>query len=62
MPRDALLRAGGAALAFDVPDDVESVELQRILREDDPAAAVALVTGVAPDHPLFPDLLPLFRR
>lgn len=58
--RAALLRTIGAALRFDVPEDAESVELQRILREEQPEAAVGTVTGVAPSHPLFSDLLPLF--
>lgn len=61
LPRDALLRAIAAALRFEVADDPESVELQRILRDHDPADAVRTVTGVSPDDPLFADLLPLFR-
>jgi mannitol-1-phosphate 5-dehydrogenase len=60
LPRDALLRGVSAALDFDVPEDLESVELQRILREEEPDGAVAVVTGIEPTHPLFPDLLEVF--
>lgn len=62
MARDALLRGVGAALRFDVPEDAESVELQRILNEQEPDGAVAVITGIEPAHPLFDDLLPRFRR
>lgn len=61
LPRDALLRSIADALRFDVPDDAESVELQRILREEEPDGAVTVITGIEPNHPLFADLLPLFR-
>ena len=61
LPRDALLRAVADALRFDVPDDAESVELQRILREEEPDGAVTVVTGIEPNHPLFPELLEVFR-
>jgi mannitol-1-phosphate 5-dehydrogenase len=59
--RDALLRAIGAALAFDVPEDAESVELQAILAHQEPDGAVTVITGIEPAHPLFADLLPLFQ-
>jgi mannitol-1-phosphate 5-dehydrogenase len=61
MPRDALLRGIADALRFDVPEDAESVELQRILAEEEPDGAVTVVTGIEPGHPLFDDLLALFR-
>ncbi|HET6826808.1 MAG TPA: mannitol-1-phosphate 5-dehydrogenase [Amnibacterium sp.] len=61
MPRDALLRAIAAALAFDVPEDAESVELQAILAREEPDGAVTVLTGIEPAHSLFPDLLPLFQ-
>ncbi|MGN6743406.1 MAG: mannitol-1-phosphate 5-dehydrogenase [Amnibacterium sp.] len=61
MGRDALLRAIEAALAFDVPEDAESVELQAILTREEPDGAVTVITGIEPAHPLFADLLPLFR-
>ncbi len=50
---DALVAAMGAALAFDDPDDPQSVELQRMLRELDAASLTAAVTGLEPGHPLF---------
>lgn len=61
MPRDALLRSIADALRFDVPDDAESVELQRILRDEEPDGAVTVITGIEPGHPLFADLLQVFR-
>ena len=62
MPRDALLGGIGAALRFDVPEDAESAELQRILRDQEPDGAAAVITGIEPAHPLFADLLPRFSR
>lgn len=53
LPTSALVAAMGAALAFDEPDDEQSVELQRRLREEDAAAFTAAVTGLEPGHPLF---------
>ncbi|QRY41740.1 mannitol-1-phosphate 5-dehydrogenase [Microbacterium hominis] len=49
----ALVSAMAAALEFDVADDEQSVELQRRLREEDPATFTAGVTGLEPTHPLF---------
>ena len=49
----ALLDAMAAALRFDVPADEQSVELQRMLREQDAEAFVAEVTGLTPTHALF---------
>ena len=49
----ALVAAMGAALHFDEADDEQSVELQRRLRTEDPAAFTASVTGLDPAHPLF---------
>lgn len=51
---DALVAAVAAALEFDDVDDEQSVELQRLLRSEDPAALTALVTGLDPEHPVFP--------
>ncbi|MGH1549994.1 mannitol-1-phosphate 5-dehydrogenase [Leifsonia poae] len=45
---EALVAAIGAALRFDVPEDTQSVELQRLLDEADAAAIVEEVMGVAP--------------
>lgn len=49
----ALVAAMAAALEFDVADDEQSVELQRRLREEEPATFTAGVTGLEPTHPLF---------
>lgn len=49
----ALVAAMGAALEFDEPDDEQSVELQRRLRDEDAASFTASVTGLEPGHPLF---------
>ncbi|MFT8394835.1 mannitol-1-phosphate 5-dehydrogenase [Propionibacterium sp.] len=53
LPTDALVQAVGLALQFDVPDDSQSVEMQKLLRELPCAEFVTKVTGVAADHPLF---------
>ncbi len=51
----ALVAAVTAALAFDDPDDAQSVELQQLLRTaTDADAATTEITGLSPDHPLFP--------
>ena len=51
---ESLLVAVSAALAFDDPEDEQSVELQRRLRTDDPAALARDVTGLDGQHPLLP--------
>ena len=51
---DALVDAMGAALAFDDAEDAQSVDLQRMLREQDAASITSSVTGLEPGHPLFP--------
>lgn len=48
----ALLEAIGALLAFDVPEDPESVELRRLLAELAPEEFVREVTGVGAESPL----------
>ncbi|WP_460774767.1 mannitol-1-phosphate 5-dehydrogenase [Microbacterium sp. GXF7504] len=53
LPVDALVATIAAALEFDTPDDPESVELQRKLRDLDADAFTAEVTGLEPQHPLF---------
>jgi mannitol-1-phosphate 5-dehydrogenase len=52
MLADELVEAMGLALRFDVEEDPESVELQRLLRELAPDAFVERVTGLPADHPL----------
>jgi mannitol-1-phosphate 5-dehydrogenase len=54
LPVDALVDAMGAALSFDDAEDAQSVDLQRMLRDEDPASVVSSVTGLGRDHPLFP--------
>ncbi|GAA2003697.1 mannitol-1-phosphate 5-dehydrogenase [Microbacterium ulmi] len=51
---DALVAAMGAALAFEDAEDEQAVQLQAQLREQDAAAFTASVTGLEPEHPLFP--------
>lgn len=53
---DALVAAMGAALAFDDSEDPQSVDLQRLLREQDASDFTATVTGLEPGHPLFPEV------
>lgn len=50
---DALVAAMRAALAFDDSEDPQSVDMQRMLREQDAASFTATVTGLEPGHPLF---------
>lgn len=57
----ALMEAVGAGLRFDTPDDPESVELQELLRTLDAPTFVEKVTGLTPDHPLYPDVLAVVR-
>ncbi len=57
MLTDDLVEAIGLAVRFDVPEDPESVELQRLLDELSPAEFVEKVTGLSPDHPLTPHLV-----
>ncbi|THG30237.1 mannitol-1-phosphate 5-dehydrogenase [Naasia lichenicola] len=60
---DALVRAFGAALEFDVAEDPESVELQALLAGEtsDEDLAVQL-TGLPTDHPLLPRIVNAVER
>lgn len=51
---EGLVAAIGAALRFDDPEDAQSVDLQRMLREQDADAFTASVTRLDAQHPLFP--------
>jgi mannitol-1-phosphate 5-dehydrogenase len=53
LPVDALVSAMAAALEFSDAEDAQAVDLQRLLRELDPEAFTAEVTGLDPAHPLF---------
>jgi mannitol-1-phosphate 5-dehydrogenase len=50
---EALVRAMGAALRFDVPDDLQSVELTQLLASQSAHGFTRQVTGLTPSHPLF---------
>lgn len=50
---EALVAAVLAALEFDEPSDEQSVELQQLLKSEDPHAFTARATGLDPEHPLF---------
>ena len=49
----ALTAAVGALLEFDDQEDPQSVDLQRMLREQDAAGFTAATTGLEAEHPLF---------
>ena len=53
LPVEALTAAVGALLAFDDQEDPQSVDLQRMLREQDAASFTAAATGLEAQHPLF---------
>jgi mannitol-1-phosphate 5-dehydrogenase len=59
---DHLLATVEAALAFDVPDDPESVELQQLLRTLPAAEATERITGLTPADPLYADVLAVLGR
>lgn len=54
---EQLLATVDAALRFDVPEDPQSVELQGLLRTLSPQQATERITGLTPDHPLYPDVV-----
>ncbi|MGY2744626.1 mannitol-1-phosphate/altronate dehydrogenase [Arthrobacter sp. UYCu723] len=51
---EALLGAIAAALRFTDPADAEAVELAKILAVSSPEEATEKITGLEPNHPLFP--------
>lgn len=53
LPVEALLRTVAAVLDFDLPEDEQSLELQRLLRTLSPEQFVSEVTGIGSGHPLF---------
>ena len=61
MPTEALLAAMGAAFRFDYAEDAEAVELQRLLAQEPAEVVVGTVTGLEPDHPLYPAVLELVK-
>lgn len=56
MGTDGLRSAVAAALLFDAADDPEAVRLGELLATLAPADAVREITGLTPEHPLFPSL------
>jgi len=57
-----LLATVDAALSFDVPDDPESVELQRLLRTLPAAEATERICGLTPADPLYADVLAVLEH
>jgi mannitol-1-phosphate 5-dehydrogenase len=57
-----LLATVEAALSFDVPEDPESVELQRLLRTLTAAEATGRICGLGRADPLYPDVLAVLER
>jgi len=57
-----LLATVEAALAFDVPDDPESVELRQLLRTLSAAEATERICGLTPADPLYADVLAVLER
>ena len=58
---EALVRTMGVALAFDVPEDPQSVELRELLTTLTAEDFVAQVTGLDDTHPLFADVVAVVR-
>ncbi|TFD71848.1 mannitol-1-phosphate 5-dehydrogenase [Cryobacterium sp. Hb1] len=59
---EALVGAIGAVLRFDVADDEQSVELQRMLRVESAEQVVLQVCGLDAAHPLFASVVREVRR
>jgi mannitol-1-phosphate 5-dehydrogenase len=57
-----LLATVDAALAFDVPDDPESVELQQLLRALTAEAAAERICGLKPSDRLYDDVVAVMAR
>ena len=58
-----LLEAIEAALKFqNIEGDDESVELAKIMKENDADAVVVKVTGLDNSHPLYKDVLAAVKR
>jgi mannitol-1-phosphate 5-dehydrogenase len=59
---DALVRAMGAILRFDVPDDPQSVELQALVTASTARDLVLHVTGLEVEHPLFASVVAVVAK
>jgi mannitol-1-phosphate 5-dehydrogenase len=62
LPTDALVRAIGAALRFEVADDPQSVEMRGLLSSLSAPEFVRQVTGLDVRHPLFAAVVPEVER
>jgi mannitol-1-phosphate 5-dehydrogenase len=58
---EALLRAIGAALRFDLPSDAESVTMMQLLDTLSAPEFTAQVTGLGPDDALYPEVVDTVR-
>lgn len=58
----SLLTVIEAAMHFDVPEDAESVELQKICTSQPAESIAGSVCGITAEHPLFPSLVGTIRR
>ena len=61
LPVDHLIFGAAAALRFDCPDDPQSAELQKKLRAEGPAAALAAYSGLTAENPLTGRILDVYR-
>ena len=61
LPVDHLIFGAAAALGFDCPDDPQSVELQKELRSQGPAAVLAACSGLTAENPLTGRILDVYR-
>ena len=61
LPVDHLIFGAAAALRFDCPDDPQSAELQKKLRAEGPAAALAACSGLTAENPLTGRILDVYR-
>lgn len=59
---EALVSAIGAALEFDDEHDPQSVDLQRMIREQDAETFATTVTGLDAQHPLFEKIVATVSR
>src|SRR4029079_12196995 len=57
-----LLATVDAALSFDVPEDPERVELQKLLATLSPAEATPTIPGLKPGEPLYDDVLKIVEH
>jgi mannitol-1-phosphate 5-dehydrogenase len=61
LPVDHLIFGAAAALRFDCPEDPQSVELQKKIKDEGVEAALETYAGLKPAHPLFTRILDVYR-